>query len=58
MQFPLHLLLVSAVALVVSSILFLIIVLDHPFQGTYSIKPNAFHYNFDLISKKEQIKSR
>lgn len=49
MPFRLHFLLICVVSLVVSSMVFLILVLDHPFQGTYAVKPHAFHYSLKLI---------
>lgn len=53
MQFYLHLACVAAVALIVSSMIFLLVVLDHPFQGKYSIGTDAFENALKLISHQE-----
>lgn len=57
MQYYLHLVLASAAALVVSSMIFLLIVLDHPFQGKYSINAGAFQYYLTLISDESSPNS-
>jgi hypothetical protein len=42
MEFYLHTILQMSVALMISATLFLIIVLDRPFRGTFSVQPDTF----------------
>ncbi len=53
MQFHLHIASVCAVALVVSSTIFLLIALDHPFEGDYSVNVDAFKYYLTLIDHEK-----
>lgn len=53
MQLYLHFITVCAVSIVVSSMIFLLIVLDHPFQGQYSVGTEAFQHYLDIISYEE-----
>jgi hypothetical protein len=41
-NFFLHLFAISAFAIMAASMLFLLVTLDHPFQGEFSIQPDAF----------------
>lgn len=49
MNFYLHIVTVSAVALMASSMLFLLITLDRPFEGDFVIEPDAFRSVLALI---------
>jgi len=52
-SYYLHITLVSAVGLTISSIIFMLITLDRPFQGEFAIAPQAFE---SLISYIEALK--
>jgi len=48
-NFYLHVLTISAVALMAASMIFLLVTLDRPFQGEFMIKPDAFQEVLVLI---------
>jgi hypothetical protein len=52
MNFYLHLFTVSAAALMASSMLFLLVSLDRPFQGEFNIEPDAFRSLLAVIESK------
>lgn len=52
MNFYLHLIMVSAAALMCTSMLFLIVTLDRPFQGEFIVEPDAFQSLLTLINKR------
>lgn len=54
MNFYLHILTVSAAALMCSSMIYLLITLDRPFQGEFVIQPIAFRSVLDFIKKDAQ----
>jgi len=60
MNFYLHIVTVSAAALMTSSMIFLLITLDRPFQGEFIIEPTAFQSILDYIDtshpKTAQVK--
>lgn len=43
-KFSLHFISIGAVAFVVSSMIFLVVAMDHPFLGGVSVKPEAYQY--------------
>jgi len=51
MHFYLHLFTVSATALMASSMIFLIITLDKPFQGQFIVQPDSFKSTLSYIEK-------
>jgi hypothetical protein len=53
MNFYLHLFTVSAAALMASSMLFLLVSLDRPFQGEFNIEPDAFRALLAIIENKK-----
>lgn len=56
MNFYLHLLTVTAVALMASSMLYLVITLEKPFQGDFVVEPSAFQAILDHINKQQALK--
>jgi hypothetical protein len=52
MNFYLHVFTVSAAALMASSMLFLLVSLDRPFQGEFNIEPDAFKALLEQIQHK------
>lgn len=54
MNFYLHLITISAAALMASSMVFLIITIDRPFQGEFVVSPNAFQNLLIIIEKNTQ----
>ena len=55
MNFYLHLLTVSAVALMAAAMMFLLVTLDRPFQGELVIAPAAFNAVLTYVEKDTQI---
>lgn len=52
MNFYLHIVVVSAAAIMTSSILFLMVTLDKPFQGEFIVEPDAFRAVLHLIGQQ------
>jgi hypothetical protein len=55
MNFYLHIITVVAAALMTSSMIFLLITLDRPFQGEFVIGPNSFQVILDSIAKDTNV---
>lgn len=53
MNFYMHLLTVSAVALMAASMVYLVITLEKPFQGDFVVGPSAFQAILDTINKQQ-----
>ncbi|MBA3660998.1 MAG: DUF4239 domain-containing protein [Gammaproteobacteria bacterium] len=53
-NFYLHILTVSAVALMAASVIFLLLTLDRPFQGEFGIQPSAFQSVLSFIEIYEK----
>lgn len=51
MNFYLHIIIVCAASLMTSSLIFLLITLDRPFQGEFSIQPDAFRAVLKQVQK-------
>lgn len=54
MEFRLHVFCMVSIALMVSAILYLIITLDHPYRGDFSIQPVTFKSTVEYINSKVQ----
>jgi hypothetical protein len=55
MHRPLHMIAISAAALMAASMIFLLISLDRPFQGEFGVQPTAFLSLLDFIEKSHSL---
>lgn len=58
MNFYLHMVTVSAAALMTSSMIFLLIALDRPFQGEFIIEPDAFQAVLNFMDQSASLASK
>lgn len=58
MNFYLHIFTMTAAALMVSSMIFLLITLDRPFQGEFVIEPTGFNSLIKYLEYKKQIENQ
>lgn len=56
-EFRLHLICTVAICLMVSAVLYLIITLDRPYRGDFSIQPDTFQSSYDYIQLHRDIKN-
>jgi len=52
MEFRFHFICVASIALMVSAVLYLVITLNHPYRGDFSIQPSTFIATLDYIQLK------
>lgn len=55
MEFRLHMICISFISLMIAAVLYLVITLDRPYQGDFSIEPETFIATLEYITERPQI---